>query len=125
MGRAIRACRDDKEIAKVMGIRVDQICCYTMAICGAWTGMAGAMIVMIENIFPEGGFSWVIVAFVVSIVGGLGSMPGVLLGGFVVGLVSSLSSGYLPPGWTHAILYSLIVFILIVKPTGLLGEKQK
>ena len=127
MGMAIRACRDNVESAKLVGIDTNRIYNFTTAIAGAWTGVAGAMVVTLEVMPPEGAMSWLLVAFVVTIIGGLGSMAGVLLGGFLIGLVSSLCSGYINPGWINAILYGLLVVMLIIKPTGILGvaEAQK
>src|SRR3546814_15686010 len=86
-GRSIRACRDNPESAAILGINVGSVYIKTMFICGLWTGLAGALLIGIQPLAPYMYMHWTIDAFLIVIIGGLSSIPGVLLAGFLSGVL--------------------------------------
>ncbi len=121
-GRAIRATAMDKEVARVMGVNIRQIYAVTFGIGAAISGLAGALISPFVIIFPEMGLDYTIIAFCVVVLGGMGYMPGALWGGAILGLAQSLSATYLSAGISVAITFILLFFMLIFRPTGIVGK---
>ncbi len=121
-GRAIRATAMDKEVARIMGVNIRQIYAVTFGIGAAISGLSGALISPFVIIFPEMGLNYTIIAFCVVVLGGMGYMPGALWGGAVLGLAQSLSATYLSAGISVAITFLLLFFMLIFRPTGIVGK---
>ncbi len=121
-GRAIRATAMDKEVARIMGVNIRQIYAITFGIGAAISGLAGALISPFVIIFPEMGLNYTIIAFCVVVLGGMGYMPGALWGGAVLGLAQALSATYLSAGISVAITFLLLFFMLIFRPTGIVGK---
>jgi branched-chain amino acid transport system permease protein len=125
LGKAMRATAYDREAAAMMGIDIDRVIAAAFFIGSALAGVAGVMIGLVfNNIFHFMGFENGLKAFTASVVGGIGSIPGAMLGGLVVGLGESYATGYLPQGSTFQDfwVFLLLIVVLLVRPTGLLGK---
>jgi len=123
IGRAIVAVRMDKVAAQLMGIRVNNIYAITFGIGAMMAGLAGVILVMVFPTTTSAAGVYLGKAFIVCVVGGLGSVPGALVGGLVLGVVESFSAHYFGPQIAPIIGYLLLLFLLLVKPTGLIGVK--
>ncbi len=119
-GRAIRACRDNRESAQLSGINLGRVFEKTMFVSGAWAGLAGGMFVTLSPIAPYMHFTWTIDSFLVITIGGLGSMMGALVGGLLFGVLSFGASFYAPT-IAPAITFGVLLLFLIFRPQGLLG----
>ena len=125
IGKAMRATSFDREAAAMMGIDVDRVIAATFFIGSALAGAGGVMFGLVfGQIFSLMGFTAGLKGFTAAVVGGIGSIPGAMLGGFVVGLAESYATGYLPQGSTFKNLYvfSLLIVVILVRPSGLLGR---
>ncbi|MDQ2982836.1 MAG: branched-chain amino acid ABC transporter permease [Actinomycetota bacterium] len=124
IGKAMRATSYDREAASMMGINVDRVIATTFFIGSALAGAAGVMFgIVFGQIFHQMGFIAGLKGFTAAVVGGIGSIPGAMLGGLVIGLAESYSAGYLPQGSTFATLYVfiLLIAVILIRPSGLLG----
>jgi branched-chain amino acid transport system permease protein len=127
LGKAMRATAYDREAATMMGIDVDRVIASAFFIGSALAGIAGVMIGLVfNNIFHFMGFETGLKAFTAAVVGGIGSVPGAMLGGLVVGLGEAYATGYLPQGSTFQDfwVFGLLIIVLLVRPTGLLGRAE-
>lgn len=122
-GRAIQATSFDVEAAKLSGIDVDHIYALTFAIGAMMAGIAGSLIAVIYSFSPVVGDSYTMKSFVVVIMGGLGSVPGVIVGGIALALVENVSSLLLDPGYRDAIGFGLLIVLLLWRREGLLGRR--
>ena len=124
MGKAMRAVSEDKEAAELMGISVNRTITVTFAIGSALAGVAaifyGAAYTYIR---PTTGAMPGIKAFTAAVFGGIGSIPGAMLGGILLGVIEQLSKTYISTLWADAIVFGVLVAVLVVKPTGLLGKR--
>lgn len=124
IGKAMRAVAFNREAASLMGIPIDRVISFTFALGSALAG-AGAILVATTypKIDPLMGLLPGLKAFVAAVLGGIGSIPGAMLGGLILGVAETMVSGYLSSTYRDAIAFALLVIILIVKPTGILGRK--
>ena len=124
VGKAMRAVSEDKEAAELMGISVNKTITITFAIGSALAAVAsvfyGATYIYIK---PTTGAMPGIKAFTAAVFGGIGSIPGAMLGGICLGLIEQLAKTYISPLWSDAIVFGVLVLVLVIKPTGLLGKK--
>ncbi|HKW93151.1 MAG TPA: branched-chain amino acid ABC transporter permease [Methylomirabilota bacterium] len=125
LGGAIRATASDQEAARLMGIPVAHVYGLTFAIAAATAGIAGGLISLTFPIFPAMGDSYTLVAFVSCVLGGLGSVPGALLGGVVLGLLQTYASAWLGPNYDNIVAFGALIAVLVVRPAGLLGLAQR
>lgn len=123
LGKAIRATVQDREAAMLMGINVPKIFALTFAAGSALVGLAGSIMVPIYSTFPTVGLNFVLIAFVIVVLGGMGSMEGALLGGFGVGLMQSFSGYYIAPSFGQMFYFLLFLVIMIARPAGILGQR--
>ena len=123
-GMAIRATAQDRDAAQLMGIDVRRVSRLAFGIGAALAGAAGALVAPTYYIFPQVGGSFTLKAFVVVVLGGLGSVVGAMLGGLIIGITESLSATYLSTELKDVCVYSLFLIVLIAKPGGLLGKAE-
>ncbi len=123
MGKAIRATSQDREAASLMGINQYKIYNVTFGIGIAICGIAGAVLLPFYYVYPTVGMHLDIMDFVIVVLGGLGSIPGALVGGLILGLIESVGSQFISYSWTIEIIYLIFLIILFVKPEGLFGVK--
>lgn len=126
IGKAMRATSEDSGAAMLMGINTNQVIVFTFAIGSA---LAGVGAVLYTNTYgqirPLMGSMLGLKAFVAAVFGGIGSIPGAMIGGFVLGIAESLNNAYGYSSWTDAVVFALLIIILIFKPAGLLGKNMK
>lgn len=122
-GKAVRACRDSLESAALVGINVPRVFMLTMGICGLWAGLAGALILGLRPTAPHMHFMWTVDAFLIVIIGGLGSISGALIGGFVYGVLN-FAAYYYWPSVAPAVIFGTLIAVLMLRPQGLFGLGQ-
>jgi len=123
LGRAIRASAQDAGGAAVAGIDVKHIYGITFGLGLAMAGAAGTIVVPFFYVTPSVGETFNIPAFIVVVLGGLGSMPGAVVGGLIVGLVQSIGAAYLPGSTNQILLLAVFIGVLLFRPTGLFGRR--
>ncbi len=124
VGAAIRAVAIDQGAAKLVGIDVNRIISLVFLIGPALGGAAGVMVGMYYGqITHDMGLNYGLKAFIAAILGGIGNIPGAMLGGLLLGVIEALGTAYFAVGWKDAFAFIVLILILIVRPTGLLGER--
>ena len=121
-GKAIRACADNHLGALVIGLDVKRLYALTFGLGAACVAVAGCMMVLLVDVTPTLGPSYTLLAFVIVIVGGLGSMPGALLGGVLIGLSEALAGLFIAPSAKSMFSFGLLILVLLLRPQGLLGK---
>lgn len=124
MGKAIRAVADDPVGATVSGIWSERVILYAFGIGSALAGMAGGLISLETNIEPTMGFNAILKGIIASIIGGIGSIPGAVLGGFFLGIVENLGIWKIQSGWKDAIAFGVLIIFLLFRPQGILGKSN-
>jgi branched-chain amino acid transport system permease protein len=123
MGKAMRAVTLDADAARLMGINVDATISFTFVLGSAFAGIAGVLVgVYYNSINPLMGYLPGIKAFIAAVFGGIGSIPGAMIGGYTIGMVEVMVSGYGSSMLKDAVVFAILILVLIVKPTGLLGR---
>jgi branched-chain amino acid transport system permease protein len=125
LGTAIRATASDQEAARLMGIPIARVYAITFGIAAASAGIAGGLISLSFPIFPAMGAGYTLVAFVTCVLGGLGSVPGALVGGLFLGLLQTYAASWLGPNYDNLIAFSALILVLLARPAGLLGRAQR
>ena len=126
IGRAMRAVSADADAARLMGINVNAVISFTFAIGSALAGAAGVLVgIYYNSINPLMGVIPGLKAFIAAVFGGIGIIPGAMFGGFTIGIIESLVSGYGSSLYKDAVVYAILILILIIRPTGLLGKKER
>lgn len=123
MGKAIRAVADDPIGASVSGIYPEKVILYAFAIGSALAGMAGVLISLETNIEPTMGLNAILKGIIASIIGGIGSIPGAVLGGLFLGIVENLGIWKIQAGWKDTIAFTVLIIFLLLRPEGILGKK--
>lgn len=123
LGKAIRATVQDGEAAMLMGIPVPRIFLITFASGSALVGLSACMMMPLFSVFPTVGLNFVLIAFVIVVLGGMGSIEGALIGGMCLGVVQSVSSYYVAPAYGQMFYFVLFLLVMIFRPNGLLGQK--
>ena len=123
IGQAIRACADNYTGALVVGLNVKRLYALTFGIGAACVGAAGCMLVVINDVSPAVGPSYTLLAFVIVITGGLGSLPGALLGGVLIGLTEAMAGVLFTPSAKSMFAFAILVVVLLLRPQGLLGKR--
>lgn len=124
IGTAMRAVSLDHEVSRLMGIDVDGIIAIVFLIGPGLGGLAGMIVALYYGSF-DFTLGWIfgLKAFIAAILGGIGNIPGAMLGGMILGIIETLGAGYVSPQWKDVIAYVILILILIFRPTGLLGER--
>lgn len=124
IGTAMRAVSQDKTTSALMGIGVNRVIAFTFAIGSAMGGMAGALVGLYYNaIFPTMGYIAGIKAFAAAVLGGIGSVPGAMLGGGVLGIAEVMGAGYISSEYRDGISYAVMIAVILFKPSGLIGRQ--
>jgi branched-chain amino acid transport system permease protein len=125
LGRQMRAVATDREAAEMLGINVDYTISATFFLGSALAGIAGVMAGLAFNeIYQLMGFILGLKAFTAAVVGGIGSIPGAMLGGFLIGIAEAFITGYISSTFTNLIVFGILIVFMILRPTGLLGRVQ-
>ena len=125
LGKAMRAVADNNEVAQTVGINPERIYTYTFIIGSVLAGVAGILIGIEQNLYPQMGVSLIIKGFTGAVIGSLVSVPGSVLGSLILGLAENIGIWWLPSGYKDAIAFVLLFIFLLFKPSGLLGYKVR
>ncbi|WGF90886.1 branched-chain amino acid ABC transporter permease [Marinivivus vitaminiproducens] len=125
LGRAMRATFQDREAAVLMGVRVKRIDTLTFAIGSSLAAAAGALLGPVFVVFPQMGDLAAVKAFAIVILGGLGSITGAAIGGFVLALAEEIGAGYVSSGYRDAMGFVIIIAVLLFRPTGLFARAER
>jgi branched-chain amino acid transport system permease protein len=123
VGKAIRACADNHLGARVVGLNVKHLYALTFGLGSACVAVAGCMMILMVEVTPNLGPAYTLLAFVIVIVGGLGSMPGALAGGVLIGVSEALAGLFITPSAKSMVSFGLLILVLLLRPQGLLGKK--
>lgn len=128
IGIAMRGISESVDTAQLVGINVDQVIIWTFVVASSIAALTGFMWgAKYGQIAYDMGFMPGVIAFVAIVMGGIGSIPGSVVGGFLIGLIQTFVIGFLPPGWTiyrDAIVFTLLIIVLLIKPSGIMGRKE-
>ena len=126
MGKAMRAVAVDQDAAQLMGINVDQVISFTFALGSALAGLAGILVgIYYNSIQATMGTAPGLKAFIAAVVGGIGSIPGAMIGGYLIGILETLVTYMGGAMYKDAVVYGLLIIILFVLPSGLLGKSVR
>lgn len=124
IGKSIRAVADDPLGATVSGIWSERVILYAFGIGSALAGMTGVLVSLETNIEPTMGFNTILKGIIASIIGGIGSIPGAVLGGFFLGIVENFGIWKIQAGWKDAIAFGVLIIFLLLRPQGILGKSN-
>jgi branched-chain amino acid transport system permease protein len=125
IGIAMRATSFDKPAARLMGINVDQVISFTFAVGAAFAGMGGVLYaIAYSSIWSQLGILPGLKAFIAAVMGGIGSIPGAFVGALIMGQAEALTAGYISTPMRDAIAFTILIVVLLVKPTGIFGEPE-
>jgi branched-chain amino acid transport system permease protein len=126
LGKAMRACAQDPDAARLMGINVDATISATFLLGGLMAGAAGLFYALYQTtIWYFQGFTAGLIAFTAAVMGGIGNLKGAVLGGLVIGVIQQLSDNRIGSEWTPAVVFSSLVLVMVLRPEGLLGEHTR
>jgi len=126
LGKAMRATAQNPTAARLMGIDVDRVIGWTFAIGGLLAGAASVIYgLTINTVSFQMGYQNGLYAFTAAVLGGIGNLPGAMLGGLVIGLIRSLGSQYVGEQWTSALVFAILILLLVFRPSGLLGARTR
>jgi branched-chain amino acid transport system permease protein len=126
IGIAMRACSYDKQAARLMGINVDSVISFTFAIGAAFAGMGGVLYaIAYSSIWTQLGILPGLKAFVAAVLGGIGSIPGAFVGALIMGQAEAMTMGYVSTPMRDAVAFTILIIVLLIRPTGIFGEPEK
>jgi len=124
LGKAMRATAQDRDAAQLMGIDINRTIAATFFIGAALAGAGGIIYGLYYNsVAAFDGFQYGLIAFTAAVFGGIGNIPGAALGGFIIGIIAAISDGYFTVSWTQVLIFAILIFVLVFRPTGLLGMR--
>lgn len=125
-GKAMRAVSQDKEAAMLMGINVNTTISLTFALGSALGALGGIFYgIAFSQVYPTLGMMPGLKAFVAAVFGGIGNIGGAMLGGYLIGIIETMTKAYISSKWSDAIVFSILILVLLFKPSGLLGKNVK
>ncbi|HZJ84748.1 MAG TPA: branched-chain amino acid ABC transporter permease [Syntrophomonadaceae bacterium] len=125
IGKAMRACSQDIEASYLMGISVNRVISFTFAIGSALAAAGGVMVGVYYNaVWPYMGLMAGLKAFAAAVLGGIGSIPGAMIGGITIGVLEIFGVAYLSSSYKDAIAFAILILVLIIRPQGILGQKK-
>jgi branched-chain amino acid transport system permease protein len=125
-GKAMRAVAQDRVAAQLMGINVDRVIGQTFSIGGALAGVASVVFALYNNsIYFQMGYRAGMDAFTAAVLGGIGSLPGAVLGGLFIGFARAFCDQYIATRWTNVMVFAILILVLVFRPSGLLGAKHR
>lgn len=124
LGKAMRATADNIALAQVTGINIQAIIRWTWVVGGSLAAIGGMFFGLTVQILPQMGYNLVLSLFAAAILGGIGSVYGAVLGGLVIGMAQDLSVMFISPTYKPAVAFVIMIFVLLVRPTGILGESK-
>ena len=125
MGRACRACAEDLKMASLLGINTDRVISLTFVIGAVMAAVAGVLLGQFYGVInPYIGFMAGMKAFTAAVLGGIGSIPGAMIGGLVLGVAEALTSAYLSTEYKDVVSFALLIVVLLIMPTGILGRPE-
>ena len=122
MGKAMRATSFDREAATMMGVDVDKVIVFTFIVGSALAGLGGVLFSLRSDVYSQMGFQAGLSGFTAAVIGGIGSVPGAMLGGYLLGLVETVTNVYISTGWSNLFIFSILVLFMLVRPSGILGK---
>jgi len=125
IGKAMRAVADNKDVAEIVGISSEKIYMWAFIIGSAIAGVGGILIGLEQNLEPMMGTNLMIKGFTAAIIGGIGNIPGAILGSFLLGFAENFGIWFLPSGYKDAIAFGILFIFLIFRPQGILGRKKE
>ena len=124
LGKAMRATAQDRDAAQLMGIDINRTIAATFFIGAALAGAGGIIYGLYYNsVTAFDGFEYGLYAFTAAVFGGIGNIPGAAIGGFTIGVIAAISDGYFEVSWTRVMIFGILIFVLVFRPTGLLGMR--
>lgn len=125
LGKAMRALADNKDTAQVVGINPEKIYIYTFIIASILGSVSGILIGLEQNLYPRMGVPIIVKGFISSVVGGINSVPGAVVGGLFIGLVENLGIWFLPSSYKDVVSFTILLVFLLFRPKGILGTKVR
>jgi branched-chain amino acid transport system permease protein len=123
-GKAMRATAQDRDASAMMGINVDRTISFTFALGGALAGVGGVIYALyIGTTFFQLGFRLGLIAFTAAVLGGIGNLTGAVLGGILLGMIAAYNDAFGDARWTYTVIFTILILILVFRPSGLLGER--
>jgi branched-chain amino acid transport system permease protein len=123
-GKAMRATAQDRDASAMMGINVNRTIAFTFALGGALAGAGGVVYALyVGNAYFNMGFRLGLIAFTAAVLGGIGNLTGAVLGGVLIGLIMAYNDGFGDARWTYTVVFTILILILVFRPSGLLGER--
>jgi len=124
LGKAMRAVADNKDVAEVIGISAEKVYSWSFIIGSVIAGIAGILVGLEQNLDPTMGTSLMIKGFTAAIIGGVDSVPGAILGSFLLGLIENFSTWFLPSSYRDVMVFIILLIFLLFRPQGILGVKR-
>jgi branched-chain amino acid transport system permease protein len=122
-GKAVRATAQNRRTARLMGINAERVYVLVFALGTSIAALAGVLLMPIYSVYPGAGFQLALIAFVVVVLGGLGSLPGAVLGGLLIGIVEVCSGYFIAPSMKQIVYFAVFILVLVTRPAGLLGQR--
>jgi branched-chain amino acid transport system permease protein len=124
MGKAMRAVAQDRVAARLLGVPIDRVASYTFALGSGMAGLTGAIVGATFSFNFETGTLSILKAFVVVVLGGLGSVAGTIVGGIILGLVDSITQTYITSEFKQLVSFSVLIIVLVLRPSGIFGQRS-
>jgi branched-chain amino acid transport system permease protein len=122
IGKAMRATAIDRDAAAMMGIDIDRVIVFAFILGSSLAGAAGVLFALRTDLYPTMGFLAGLAGFTAAVIGGIGSIPGAMLGGILLGVVEAFTQTYISTGWSNLVIFSILVAFMLVRPSGILGK---